>query len=310
LLKERFPEHFLRGLAWVLFHVLLVALSGGIAFSLPFTVGFMAQNFFIYWSLLENNKIFLISVETALAILLLLLFNYISRSWKDGKIAKMARSAGMVYFTPKKGLLAQKRIRRLKQRQGFAQDVMVISSTGFRTFEDPKGDLHNVLKNCREAKIMLLDPYSEGANTRAKSILLPDVTAESFREQIRKSIDFLKGLKAVQRNVKLKLYKDTPFLKLTVLGDYIWLQHYHAGLDVQLMPEYMFGHDQNPGSLYTPLYQYFLMRWENPDIPEYGLDTDELIYRDIAGNEVSREKLLNVSPQPNGFPTLRITSDV
>jgi hypothetical protein len=33
------------------------------------------------------------------------------------------------------------------------------------------------------------------------------------------------------------------------------------------------------------------MRWEDPAIPEYDLETDELVYRDSAGNEVGREKL-------------------
>jgi hypothetical protein len=41
-----------------------------------------------------------------------------------------------------------------------------------------------VIQNCREARIMLLDPYSEGASARAKSILDPNVTPETFEEQI------------------------------------------------------------------------------------------------------------------------------
>jgi hypothetical protein len=32
------------------------------------------------------------------------------------------------------------------------------------------------------------------------------------------------------------------------------------------------------------------MRWENPDVPEYDLDTDELIYREGAGDNVRREQ--------------------
>jgi hypothetical protein len=56
------------------------------------------------------------------------------------------------------------------------------------------------------------------------------------------------------------------------------------------MPEYVFKHDQNLGSLYLPLYQYFLTQWNHPDIPEYDLESDELIYRNRGGNEVKREK--------------------
>jgi len=101
---------------------------------------------------------------------------------------------------------------------------MIIGSTGFRTFVDPKGDLHQVVQNCRKARIMLLNPFSEGARARAKSIMDLHITPETFQEQIRKSIAFLKGLKDVNKEVKLKLYQDAPLLKLAILDDHIWIQ--------------------------------------------------------------------------------------
>jgi hypothetical protein len=290
LVQKKFLTDLLKSSGHVLYHAVVVALSAGIALSLPLIVTSIANNFFLYWSLLENERRFLVSVEIALAILLILFFNYISRSWRDRKFAKMARGAGIAHFFPSRGPLAQRKIKRLKEVQGFVRDVLVISSTGYRTFVDPKGDLHKVLQNCREAKIMLLNPHGGGARTRANSILDPNVTPENFNEQIKKSIEFLKGLKAIQKNVKLKLYENSPFLKLVILGDYIWMKHYHPGLDVHSLPEFVFEHNQTPGSLYAPLYQYFLMRWGDLHIPEYDFETDEMVYRDEAGNERLREK--------------------
>jgi len=292
LARLRFPEGFLRGTTRILFHVGIVACSAAFAMSLPFIATYTAQKLLLYWSFIGNEKQFLFSVEVALAVFLIFLSNFLVRSWKDRKLAKMARAAGLVLVTPNKGFLARRRIRKLKEGQGFARDVMAIGSTGFRTFVDSRGELYQVIQNCREAKIMLLNPDSEGAKARAKSILSPEITPESFGEQIRKTIDFLKKLKAIQKNIRLKLYPDSPFLKLTILGDYLWIQHYATSRDVQMMPKYVFKHNQNPGGLYSPFYQYFLARWENPDIPEYDLTTDELIYRDGAGNEVRREKLI------------------
>ena len=115
------------------------------------------------------------------------------------------------------------------------------------------------------------------------------MTPEIFRDQIIKSIDFLRSLKAAKKEVKLKLYPDAPLLKMAVLDDYIWIQHYHTGLDVQRLPEDVFKHDQNLSSLYFPFYQYFMTRWNDPNVPEYDLDSDELFYRDSAGNEIRRE---------------------
>lgn len=297
LVKKRSLKDSIKVPIRILYHIVIVALSAAIALSLPFTARFVARNFLVYWSLIEDEKLFLISVEIVVAMLLILFFNYIGRSWRDRKFSNMARSAGMAYFFTTRGYFAQRRIKKLKEEQGFAKDVMIIGSTGLRTFVDLKGDLHNVIQNCREAKIMLLNPYSEGARIRASSILDPDFTVEKFGEQAVKSIDFLKGLKAVQKNIKLKLYGAAPFLKLSTLGDYLWMKHYHPGIDAQAMPEYVFKHDQNPSSLYTYFYQYFLIRWNNTDIPEYDFDTDELVYRDIDGNEVRREFFTKLEPQ-------------
>jgi hypothetical protein len=276
------------GSGHVLYHVAVIFLSAAFALSLPSIAGFVAKNFLTYWSFIGNEKIFLVSVEIGTAILLILTVKYFCRSWKDRRLADMARFAGLLPVPAAEGLLARKRTKKLLERQGFARDVMLIGSTGFQTFVDAKGELNQVLKDCREAKIMLLHPYGEGADARVKSIPDPEMTQDRFREQIRASIAFLKDLKSMQKNVRLKLYHDSPFLKLTILGDYLWLQHYHGGLEEQSRPRYVFEHNQNPGSLYTPLYQYFTSRWESIGIPEYDLDTDELVWRDEAGNEVKR----------------------
>jgi hypothetical protein len=285
-----FSSHLIRGSAGIVYHVLLVVLSAWIAFSLPAVASFIAQKLLLYWSFIENEKFFVIGVEIILAILFILFFSYVGASWRNRRISKMASGAGMIYFFPPGKFLAQRKIKKLKEQHGFNRDVLIISATGFRTFVEPQSDLHRILQNCREAKIMLLNPHSDGARARAKSMLDPNVTPEVFGEQIGKSIDFLKQLKAFQKNITLKLYDEPPYLKLVILGDYIWMKHYHPGLDVHSLPEYLFQHDQNPGTLYTPFYQYFLMRWRDSNIPEYDLDTDEIVYRDTTGSELKRQK--------------------
>jgi hypothetical protein len=286
---KRFSEDLTKGWAHLSYHLIVVILSAAFAWSLPITAAFLARNILKYWSFIGNDKLFLLSVEMVLAVFLVLLSNTAWRSWKDRRFSVMARTTGLVYVTPAKGFIARRRIKKLRQRQGVAREVMVIASTGFRSFADPNGELHDVIRNCREAKLMLLNPGGEGVTVRAKSILNPNITPERLGEQIGESIRFLRGLRAAQKNIRLKLYPDPPFLKLSILGDYLWIQHYHAGLDVQMMPRYVFRHDQNPGGLYVVFYQYFLMRWNLPDIPEYDLDADALVYRDTVGNELRRE---------------------
>jgi hypothetical protein len=283
LFKWISSSHWIKGSAGILYHVLLVVLSASIAFSLPALASFIARKLLFYWSFIEDETVFVVGVEIVLAILFMLFFGYLGASWKNRRISKMASSAGMIDFFPPGKFLAQRRVKKLKEQHGLNRDVLIISATGFRTFVDPQSDLHRILQNCREAKIMLLNPRGAGARARARSMLDPNITPELFDEQIRKSIDFLKQLKTLQKNITLKLYDEPPYLKLAILGDYIWMKHYHPGLDVHSLPEYLFQHDQNPGSLYTPFYEYFLMRWRDSNIPEYDLDTDEIIHRDAQG---------------------------
>jgi hypothetical protein len=290
LVKKMPSDNFLHSAGRIFYHVGVIAVSTSIALSLPAIMSFVAQNLLSYWSFIGNEKMFLVSVEIALAIFLILLTHSIRGNWRDRRISKMARKAGFVLEVRPRGFLTRRRIRQWKEKQGFGREVLFIGSTGSRTFLDPQGEFYSVLQNCREAKIMLLNPYGGGAKIRARSILNPDITPESFGEQIRNSIHFLKGLKAVQKDIRLKLYHDPPLFKLAILGDSLWLQHYHAGLDVQRMPEFLFQHDQNPASFYIPFYQYFLSRWNQTEIPEYDLGTDEMIYRDADGNVVKREK--------------------
>lgn len=279
----------------MLYHVVVIVMAALIALSLPLTVSYLAGTFLAFRAFVENEKIFLVSIEILVAVLLVLLFNHMKKYWKERSLSRMAKSAGLALVAQSRGFFTRKKLKELKERNGFGRDIMLIGSTGSRTFVDPDGDLHRVLQKCRGAKIMLLDPLREGAIARAKSIPDPDISPESFREQIIRSIDFLKGLKGAQKNIRLKLYQDMPLLKLAILGDALCVRHYHTGLHVDDMPEYVFKHDRGPGGLYDPFYQYFLSRWSDPGIPEYDLDTDELVYRDRSGVAFRRERFNEVT---------------
>lgn len=279
-------RNFMRGTAWSLYHVVVVALSAGIALSLPT----IARSFLTYWSRVENDKVYLIAVEMTAAIFLIVSFNYLHRSFRDRTLATMATGAGLTAFSPWRKLSAQRRIRKLKEKQGAGRTIVVIGSTGYGTFVDQDGDLYTVLGKCLGAHILLVNPYSQEATNRIDAILHPHFTLEKFRKEVRESITLLKRLKATGKAVKLKLYSDPPLVKLAILGDYLWLKHYHTDLDVQTMPEYVFQHNLNDHGLYNLFYQYFLQRWDNPEIPEYDFETDELVYRGHNGDEIIRER--------------------
>ena len=292
------------------YHIVVLCLSAGIAMSLPI----VATNFLSYWTKVEKEKVWVVTLEIGVAVLLIMVMTYIRRSVKDRKLAQMAIDAGFVSFFPKRARGAEDGIRKLRETQGRGRTVMVIGSSGYDTLRDQVGDLSTVLDKCLGANIMLVNPFSQGASARIRAIADPMMSIEKYREGVRQSIELLKRLQAVGKSVKLKLYSDPPLLKLVILGDYLWMQHYHTDLDIQEMPEYVLRHNSKDHGLYTLCYQYFVQRWERTEIPEYDLDTDELVYRDRNGREARREQfwpeeVSQSSEQGREVPALMATSN-
>jgi hypothetical protein len=201
----------------------------------------------------------------------------------------LARGAGLVSFFPLHDPGAGRRIRELKQRQSLGRTVLAIGVTGHGTVVDDKAEMHALLETCLEAKLILLNPFSEEAARRAQSLSHSDISPDRFRQELQDTLALIKRFRVSGKVIRLKLYSDRPHLRMVILGDYLWLQHYHTGLDVKWMPEYVFQHHLDHHGLYTLFYQYFTKRWENQEIPEYDFETDELVYRSRNGTELRRE---------------------
>ncbi|HJR75809.1 MAG TPA: hypothetical protein VJ805_02515, partial [Nitrospiraceae bacterium] len=172
---------------------------------------------------------------------------------------------------------------------GLGRTILAIGSTGYGTFVDNEGELHAILEKSLQANIMLMNPYSEEAGLRALSLTQAGAPPPRFDEELAETLRLFKRLRAAGKILKLKLYSDRPHVKMVILGDYLWLQHYHTGIDVKSVPEYVFQYNLKNHGLYTLFSQYFMKRWENPDIPEYDFDTGELVYRAKNGKELRRE---------------------
>ncbi|WP_447601570.1 hypothetical protein [Nitrospira sp. Nam80] len=275
----------IRSSSWLWFHVMVIMLSTGIAWSLPT----IAKAFLVQWSKLEHDHMFLLSMEVTVAVTLILVLNFIGRSISDRRLTRIAMEAGLVSFFPYHNRQAEKKIRELRERHGLGRTILSIGSTGYGTFVDNEGELHAILEKALQVNIMLMNPYSEEAGLRARSLVQAGAPPPRFQEELVETVRLFRRLKAAGKVLKLKLYSDRPHVKMVILGDYLWLQHYHTGIDVKSVPEYVFQNNLKNHGLYTLFSQYFMKRWENPDIPEYDFDTGELVYRTKSGKEIRRE---------------------
>ena len=112
---------FFRNTAGSLYHIVVVALSAGIALLLP--AG--AKQFLSFWSRVEHDLLSLIAVEMTVAILLIACLNYFHRSIRDRALAAVAAGAGLVSFFPRRTRGAQRHIKQLKEEQGTGRTISV-----------------------------------------------------------------------------------------------------------------------------------------------------------------------------------------
>lgn len=275
--------------SYILYHVFVITASAGLAFALPYALRDLAHDLPRSLALLRHQQAAVAGIEVTAAVLLVLLFHAIKRAWDYRRLAMTAECAGLVPagLTCSRQRGSARKSRAMKEEIGPVHEIMLIGSTG-RSFSDPEGDLHQALLKCREARVMLLDPREQDLMTEHGSVQGSD--SQAVREQITSGIEFLRGLRAYRKKIRLKLYPDAPLLTMAVLGEYACVRHYHAGPDAAV-PEFVFRNRDRQGGLYMPLVRYFQSRWEDPDIPEYDFETDEIVYRDRLGYEVLRERL-------------------
>ncbi|MBI4791793.1 MAG: hypothetical protein HY789_03455 [Deltaproteobacteria bacterium] len=90
----------------LIYHILILVLSATIALLLPYTGKFIADNYLTYWTLIESEKAFLICVEIAVAVFLIMFCNYVVSNWKTGNSLKWRAMIWALFSQPKQKVFA------------------------------------------------------------------------------------------------------------------------------------------------------------------------------------------------------------
>jgi len=283
-------QGLLHSLQQIMSHGIITMLAVAIAFSLP-----QAAQYILYkwWPIVEKDANLLLATEISMASVMVLLFNFAKIVWANRQRVAMAKLTALVYArNASHDWLSRRRERALVKRLSAARDAYILTLTGHDTFVDESSPLRAALKTAYEIRVMLVNPIGRGLRRRIES-LPPEVTLLSFHKEIEASIAYLAELRKAGKKITLKFYDHEPFWKVIVFGDHVWVQHCHSGYEVKHQPEYVFAlQNGNPREgLYIPFYMHFLDLWNQPCHPEYDFGTNELLYRDAAGNECRRETL-------------------
>ncbi|HEX9392967.1 MAG TPA: hypothetical protein VF928_16765 [Usitatibacteraceae bacterium] len=281
---------WMTSLQQILWHGAISLLAVVIAFALPSVARYILYD---WWPRVEADSNLLLVTEIICASVLVLLFNYLKIAWDHRSKVVNARAAALVYARyPGHNWFTRLRERHLVRQLPPSRDAFIFSLTGFDTFIARESMTREALQTAYEIRVMLLNP--QGAAVRKRVESLPgEITLLTFYREMEASITFLRELRNAGKQVSLKFYDQDPFWKIAGVGDHVWVQHVHIGYEMKEQPEYVFAlqpSDPRHG-LFVPFYTYFLRYWTMADHPEYDFESNELIYRDDAGNELRRTSL-------------------
>lgn len=283
------------GLREVVSHIVITMLAIAIAFALPSAAQFILYR---WWPQVTADSNLLLATEIGFATFLVLFFNSVKNSMENRGFVGSAKLASLVHARSNEGWLSRWRERLLFRKLPATRDAFVLTVTGYDTFIHKHSQFRKVLESTYEIRVMLLNPVSDGARIRADSLSDERDYSILFLEEIRESIAYLRSLRRLGKKVTLKFYDHPPFWKLVFLGEYVWVQYCHGGCSVSGTPEYVFAlPPKNPKrGLFIPFYMLFLEKWNESSHPEFDFDTEELVYRDPSGREITRTPFPGLSP--------------
>lgn len=270
----------------VLLHAMVTVLAVAIAFSLPVIAEYVL---FQWWPRVAEDANLLLATEVVLAATMVLLFNALHLAWQDRLKVQAADMASLVYARHRKNWITRWRERKLASQFNATRDAFILTLTGYDTFTGKSSLLRDQMGSAYEIRVLLMNPYALSAEKHVNA--LPDgVTLRAFADEVEASLAYLHKLIQQGKKVTVKFYEHKPFWKVAVLGDHVWVQYCHSGVEVKHEAEFVFALNRaNPRlGLFVPFYMYFLDRWEDSRHPEYDFATGELVYRDALGSETRR----------------------
>jgi hypothetical protein len=276
--------HNLRHLAT---HAGITLLAVAIAFSLPQAASYIL---FTWWPRMLEDTRSLLYTEIAFAAVLIVFLNLLKLSWDYRQRARMSHIAALVYAAENDDWLSRWVKDKQLRAQPWKRDLTIMAVTGYGTFAAADSALREVLPDCYEIRVLLIDPYGPGATRYAAGHDDAEATLAEMRREWQASVASLKRLRGPGKNITLKLYEHPPFWKLVFAGEQVWVRCCHASRDAGKFPEYVFalqGSKPNRG-FFPAFYTYFLNQWQDPRLPEYDFEHDELLFHDGKGGKPRR----------------------
>jgi hypothetical protein len=213
----------------------------------------------------------LLAVEGAVGILIILFLEMVVRMYRRARLGKLALESGLFLYCPnasQKEIQASKQV--LKEQSENCSNIHIFCASGWDTFGKPGSPLHETMRRCDKAEVVLLNPESQAARKRAEDL---GIAPDDYISNIRQSIAYINSIRKGGDNperFQLKTYDSYPYWKYIFLEKQVWIQQYPPNGTVQCSPCYTFERiADRDGGIYKNLMQYFIRRWNSNRLGRY-----------------------------------------
>jgi hypothetical protein len=228
---------------------------------------------------MEANESLIKYAGILATIILLLLLGRMLKDYQRGRVAKasglfycLVRSKGNYPLAWLGRWMARHYTRRVAKRSNI---LWVLGMTGSDTFTSQKSELHQAfLDGGFNIRVVLINPDSPVIDEVAPNLENSDPAA--IRNQIRESIQFLKGIQAndPDREVALKVYEGYPHWKVVILDDILIMQEYPTDRDIMHVPLFAFQKTRSLGrtGMYENMQDHFQKYWNSSRLRDIDLN--------------------------------------
>lgn len=267
-----------------------------------------------YWSNLGENWPLLLGA-LAVFILVFLVVSFVGK-WLQAyfKHQKMLAACGLSGFhklnAANHDIAWENCIKQIQSRS--PDELRFLLFTGSKTFAKDDAPLNQALQNFKGTiKILLVNPSSEAFESRVHDLCSTNgaldatksrVLRETLKGEIRESIAFCKALAKrtnnSRRSVELRQYQQKAVWKLVIFNDYLWAQHYQAGVRAAESECFIFSNQQR-SSLFHPLTTTFDKLWTDDSTKKCELFDGNTAGKMRNSTQPQKRRGRNRSPKVN-----------
>ncbi|MDD3311306.1 hypothetical protein [Pseudodesulfovibrio sp.] len=189
-----------------------------------------------------------------------------------------AEAIGLFYCNMHADESSREQSNQLLRNKGMeSTDIIIVGATGYNTFVAKDSPLHDSVRSCKgTVRVILAYPFSEGVARRAEQL---NTTPDAYREEIHKTLAYLRDQHFAAACIRIKMYQEAPFWKALFVSDCVWVQQYPPDQHVADAPCFAYFKQMDGNGLYMHHYRRWVRMWNSRRMGAVDLDEGTVSFR-------------------------------